>query len=65
MLAVASLFPSGENATPQTADECPLRVRSSYPVEASHNLMVRSVLTDASVLPSGDQARENTTELWP
>src|SRR5947209_5603365 len=65
VLAEASVFPSGLNATEYTSDVCPLRVARSLPVFASHSLIVWSHLPEASVLPSGLNATEVTIHVCP
>ena len=53
-------MPSGLNATLLTPPVCPLRVRVSCPVAASHTFTVPSQLAEASRLPSGLNATLET-----
>ena len=48
--------PSGENATALTRLPCPVRVRSSRPLAASHSFIVLSSLPETIVRPSGENA---------
>src|SRR5262245_59470333 len=52
-LAEARVLPSGLKATEVTQSVCPLSVARSWPLAASHNLIVWSSLPEATVLPSG------------
>jgi hypothetical protein len=54
--ADATSLSSGENATPITISEWPLRVRRAAPVAESQSLTVRSRDADATSLPSGENA---------
>ena len=58
--AVAMRLPSGLNATLTTAAVCPLRVRISWPVSASHTFTVLSRLPVTMRLPSGLNATLST-----
>src|SRR5215472_1645564 len=57
-LPLARLLPSGLKATERTlpCSECPVRVRSSAPVETSHSFIVLSIPPLARVFPSGLKA---------
>jgi len=52
----ATVLPSGEKATLQTAISAATVFRSSLPVATSQSLRVLSLLADASVFPSGEKA---------
>src|SRR4051812_16410884 len=58
-------LPSGLNATLVTLFVCPLRVRTSFPVCASHTLAVLSELPERMRLPSGLHATLVTSLVWP
>ena len=58
-------MPSGLNATLVTAPVCPLRVRASWPVAASHTFTVPSSLAEARRLPSGLNATLMTAPVCP
>jgi hypothetical protein len=60
MLPVASVCPSGLNATEKTISVCPNRVAVGCPVAGSHSRTVRSVPALARVRPSGLKATETT-----
>ncbi len=65
MLADASRFPSGLNATLKTALVCPFNVSDSAPLVASHTFTVASLLADASRFPSGLNATLQTMLVCP
>ena len=54
----SAVRPSGENATELTDFECPVKVRSSWPVATSHSLSVLSSLPDSAVRPSDAKVSE-------
>src|SRR5262249_54314303 len=56
----SAVRPSGANATERIRLDCPLKVRSSFPVPTSHSLSVPSQLPDSAVRPSGENATELT-----
>ena len=58
-------MPSGLNATLVTPPVCPLRVRVSWPVAASHTFTVLSPLAEASRWPSGLNATLLTSSVCP
>ena len=58
-------LPSGLNATLLTQPVCPLRVRISWPVAASHTFTVLSQLPVAMRLPSGLNATLLTRPVCP
>src|SRR4029078_11733883 len=51
---------SGVNSTVSTLPECPISVKTSLPVSICHNLIVRSLLPDASILELGETAKAVT-----
>src|SRR5262245_8545498 len=59
----ASVFPSAEYDTNHGFSA--RRVRLSFPVVVSHNRKVPSQPADASVVPSGEKARDKTAAVWP
>src|SRR5207244_2978651 len=59
-LPLASVFPSGENATELTEPRWPVSVWVARPLATSHSLTVRSSLPLASVFPSGENATDRT-----
>jgi hypothetical protein len=58
-------LPSGLKAAPRTAPVCPLTVRSSRPVSASHTFTVWSCEALARRLPSGLEATLRTPSRVP
>ena len=64
-LPLASISPSGEKTTENTAPLCPLNVRLNFPVRASHNFTSRSQAPLANVLLSGEKATEVTSWRCP
>ena len=62
-LAVATCWPSGDQARRFTPSLC-CKVRRSCPDSASQSRTVLSLLTEASSLPSGDQATWRTALVW-
>src|SRR5439155_553386 len=59
-LQVTIRRPSGEKVTDLTQVRCPLRVRSSRPLTASHILAVLSQLPVTIRWPSGEKATDQT-----
>ena len=64
-LALASVSPSGLNATPVTASVCPVRVALGRPVTASHSHPVLLSSPLANIVPSGLNATLVTTPVCP
>src|ERR1051325_810345 len=64
-LPLANCLASGLHATDPTLAECPVRVRSSCPVPASHTLTVLSELPLANCLASGLHATNPTLAECP
>jgi N-acetylmuramoyl-L-alanine amidase len=64
-LPLASVRPSGLNATLLTPNVCPVSVRLFIPVTASHRRMVSSSLPLATVRPSGLKATLVTLRVCP
>ena len=72
---VSTYFPSGEKATlclerfistaDRTAVVCPLKVRTSTPVAASHSFAVLSWLPVSTYFPSGEKATLSTQPVCP
>src|SRR5262245_42647605 len=60
-----ALRPSCEKATHHTGPACPLYVRTSLPVPASHSLRVPSTLPDRTRRPSGENATVLTLPVCP
>ena len=59
------VLPSGLKLALKTEEECPLRVRNSSPVLASHTLRVWSSEAETMVLPSGLKLALKTLEECP
>src|SRR5262245_40829570 len=64
-LPEAIRLPSAENATHKTWPVCPLRVRASCPVCASHTFTVLSSLAETMRLPSAENATLLTKSVCP
>src|SRR5262245_49562241 len=56
--------PSGEKATHMTPVGC-LKELSCFPVSTSHKRTVRSTLAERTCLPSGENATQVTSSVWP
>lgn len=62
---LASVLPSGENATNKTQPLCPSQVASGLSVAKSHSLTVVSPEADANRWPSGENATYKIASEWP
>src|SRR5262249_28332547 len=62
--AVASVLPSGENATVRTGSVRVMR-RFGFPVSRSHRITRLSLPPDARTLAAGEKAKPYTSSAWP
>ena len=62
---VASVLPSGENASEVTALVCRAKVARSLPVATSQTMADESRLPEARDFPSGAKARQVIAPSWP
>ena len=60
---LAIFLPSGLKQTLQTTPSCPLSVDWQVPVDASHTLMVQSLLALAILPPQGEKDTDSTPAL--